>query len=279
MTACNDSQEPTSACAPIGPASARGTDVPTQWPLCLRTAHPRQSQEHCVDLGLWSQTNLVVNTDVISGRGASQHVRQLFLTQWNHGRKHQWGCAIVLTNSLIALAECRRECGPGRGGAQARFLKRQLSLPVCQWAGAHRPDLTGMDSSRWNQDRLHRARQPLGERLLRKLQQQAPRRAARWRDVLQPGRSPGHDRGLAAPLSRRAPARLARLPTSGARIHCHMRQNHRAVDERASCWKPALAHPNRGVKQRHALTLNLEHPSGVGQWDMDASGVRKDPYA
>jgi hypothetical protein len=41
----------------------------------------------------------------------------------------------------------------------------------------------------------------------------------------------------------------------------------------------ARAHPNRGVKQRHALTLNLDHPSGAGQWDMDASGVRKDPYA
>jgi len=41
----------------------------------------------------------------------------------------------------------------------------------------------------------------------------------------------------------------------------------------------ALAHPNRGVKQRHALTSNLDHPSGAGQRDMDASGVRKDPYA
>ena len=35
-------------------------------------------------------------------------------------------------------------------------------------------------------------------------------------------------------------------------------------DRASSLGKRALAHPNRGVRRRHALTLKLDHPSGAG---------------
>jgi putative transposase len=47
--------------------------------------------------------------------------------------------------------------------------------------------LAKMDCRRRLSDRLYRARQSVGERLLRELQQQAARRTARRRDLLQPG--------------------------------------------------------------------------------------------
>ena len=44
-------------------------------------------------------------------------------------------------------------------------------------------------------------------------------------------------------------------------------RRHRAMGDRASSFgKRALAHPNRGVRSRHALTLKLDHPSGAGQF-------------
>ena len=54
------------------------------------------------------------------------------------------------------------------------------------------PEFTANAVREWlaagrRQDALHRARQSLGERLLRKLQREASRRAARWRDLLHLG--------------------------------------------------------------------------------------------
>jgi hypothetical protein len=111
-------------------------------------------------------------------------------------------------------------------------------------------------------ERLHCARQTLGERLLREFQQQAARRAARRRDLLQPGRGPGTDRGLAAPIQRRTPhssinyrppAPESFIPRSGGIVP----------------WAPAPArsesarspYPNRGVRNRQALTSKLDHPA------------------
>ena len=37
------------------------------------------------------------------------------------------------------------------------------------------------------------------------------------------------------------------------------------MGERANRWARALAHPNRRVNERHALTLNLDHPKGADQ--------------
>jgi len=36
------------------------------------------------------------------------------------------------------------------------------------------------------------------------------------------------------------------------------------MGERASCGGRAVAHPNRGVRKRRALKLDLDHPSGAG---------------
>src|SRR6516162_9961415 len=53
------------------------------------------------------------------------------------------------------------------------------------------------------QDRLHRARQPLGERLHRELQRSPARRAARRRNLLHPPRGANRHRELAAALQAR----------------------------------------------------------------------------
>jgi len=55
-------------------------------------------------------------------------------------------------------------------------------------------------------DGPHRARQPVGERLRRGLQRQAPRRATRRRGFLLPGRGRGRDRGLATTPRHQTPA-------------------------------------------------------------------------
>src|SRR5215213_3453201 len=110
-----------------------------------------------------------------------------------------------------------------------------------------------MDHGGGCQGRLHRPRQPLGERLHRELQCPAPRRAARWRDLLQLARGPGRDRELETALQPGAPARLARLPGTGT--------------GGGPCATPASLtnHPGRGPTASHALTFTLDHPAGAGQ--------------
>jgi transposase InsO family protein len=58
--------------------------------------------------------------------------------------------------------------------------------------------------------------QPVGERVRGELQRPPARRAAGRRDLLHAARGRGGDRKLAAPLQRRTPARLARLPAARA---------------------------------------------------------------
>src|SRR3954464_9484268 len=110
-----------------------------------------------------------------------------------------------------------------------------------------------MDHGGGGQGRLHRPRQPLGERLHRELQRPAPRRAARRRDLLQLARGPGRDRELATALQPGAPACLARLPGTGT--------------GGGPCATPASLtnHPGRGPTTSHALTFNPDHPAGAGQ--------------
>lgn len=59
------------------------------------------------------------------------------------------------------------------------------------------------------------AQKAFGERLLRKLQREAPRRASGRRDLLQPRRSESPHRELAPALQHQAPALLARLQAAG----------------------------------------------------------------
>lgn len=68
-----------------------------------------------------------------------------------------------------------------------------------------------VDCSCRREDRVHRARKPLGERSLRKLQLKASRRTAQQRDLLQPRRGQGHHRGMATLLQHRATTLIARI--------------------------------------------------------------------
>src|SRR6478735_7435592 len=67
------------------------------------------------------------------------------------------------------------------------------------------------------QDALHRARQPMGERLLRKPQLEAPGRASERRDIHDAAGSSGADRELATTLQCRQAALVARLSAAGSR--------------------------------------------------------------
>ncbi len=92
--------------------------------------------------------------------------------------------------------------------------------------------------------------------LLRELQFQAPRRAVERRDLLQPGRGPDRDRVLAPTLQHKAPALIARLPSSGT--------TGGAVAGFATRTRYA-GHPKRGAKTCHALRLKPDHSMGAGQ--------------
>jgi transposase InsO family protein len=99
--------------------------------------------------------------------------------------------------------------------------------------------------------RVHRARKPLGERLLRELQLQAPRRAAERGGVLQHRRGEDRHRELATALQYTAPAleprlqaaRAARRALAGAAAFInHGRQADHALDlNRATKWGQAKA--------------------------------------
>src|SRR3954454_17103674 len=114
-----------------------------------------------------------------------------------------------------------------------------------------------MDHGGGCQGRLHRPRQPLGERLHRELQCPAPRRAARWRDLLQLARGPGRDRELETALQPGAPACLARLPGT-------------STGGGPSATPAGLtSHPGRGPTTSHALTFTPDHPVGAGHLTSD----------
>jgi transposase InsO family protein len=89
-----------------------------------------------------------------------------------------------------------------------------------------------------SQDCVHRARQPLGERLLRELQFQAPRRTAERGAVLQPRRGEDRHRELAPALQQAPPtleprlqaARTDRRAVAGCPALNDSRQAHDALD-------------------------------------------------
>src|SRR5471030_33598 len=91
--------------------------------------------------------------------------------------------------------------------------------PVGQWPRVRRQGSPSLARQGWREDAVHRAGQPLGERLLRELQLKAPRRAAQWRDLHDASRGPGADRELATALQCRQAALVARKPAAGAGSH------------------------------------------------------------
>ena len=151
-----------------------------------------------------------------------------------------------------------------------------------------------MDRRRRSQDRLHRARQPLGERLLRELQLQASRRAAERRDVLQPRRGEDRHRELAAALQYPAPALEPRLQAAGAVRHAvaggaasisHGRQADHALDlNRATKWGQATRRrriprrsllPEPGCRAAPAHRRNRVVNPQVHEHDAAPSGAKR----
>ena len=122
----------------------------------------------------------------------------------------------------------------------------------------------GTGSPPWAPDCLHRTRQSLGERLLRELQREAPRRAAQRRDLLQSGRGPDPDRELAPPLQYQAPAFIAGVSATGTGGHL--------VAGFATRSRFA-GHASRSAQTRHALRLKPDHPMGAGQGDPPCTGT------
>ncbi len=106
---------------------------------------------------------------------------------------------------------------------------------------------------------LHRARQPLGERLLRELQLEAPRRAAERGVVLQSRRGADRHRKLAPALQYPAPALEPRLQAA--------RAGRRALAGDAD-------HFNHGREADHALDLNR-----ATQWGQAIVGLPPEKWS
>ena len=130
------------------------------------------------------------------------------------------------------------------------------------------PRPCGLDRRGRRKDRLHRARQPMGERLLRELQRQAARRAAQWRDLLHPQGGPECHRRLALPLQQDPSALVARLQIAST-----------GSDAMAGSATPAsfAGHPDHGATAAPTLTFQTDHPMGAGQVDFGKSS--REPVA
>ena len=87
--------------------------------------------------------------------------------------------------------------------------------PLRQRPRVRRQGRAGMDCRRRCQDGLHRARQPLGERLHREFQRPPARRAAGRGDLLFAEGGPDRDRELATSLQCRPPTRVPWLSAAG----------------------------------------------------------------
>ena len=116
-------------------------------------------------------------------------------------------------------------------------------------------------TARRRENRLHRAGQPLGERLHRELQCALARRTPRRRDLLHAARGSDRHRELAAPLQRDSPACfawLSRSGTGGVRAELH---------RVAGCATPASSagHAPAGAETGAKLTFQPDHSVGADQ--------------
>ena len=105
------------------------------------------------------------------------------------------------------------------------------------------------------EDALHHPGIALGERLQRKLQRVIARRASKWRDLLQSGRSQSADRGLAAALQHNPTAQQPRLPTAGP--------GNRDTAIAAFRFRYAPPPAGNGQEGSNALTFNPDHLMGA----------------
>src|SRR5262245_48316693 len=129
--------------------------------------------------------------------------------------------------------------------------------PVRQRTGVPRQGSTGMDRGCRCQGRLHRARQPRGERVHRELQRSPARRAARRRNLLHSPRGPNRHRELAAALQHDQAARIARIQaaSSGGICPCLRRV--------AGCATPTGSAGHASATASLKLTFHLDHSVGA----------------
>ncbi len=99
---------------------------------------------------------------------------------------------------------------------------------------------------------------PWGKRLQRELQRLAARRTAQWRNLLQPRRGQGADRGVAASLQHRPPAQQPGLPPAGTG------GGETAIAGLRCRFAPPT--PGNGGGGDDALTINPDHPVGAAQY-------------
>lgn len=95
----------------------------------------------------------------------------------------------------------------------------------------------------------------MGERLLRELQLEAPRRAAGWRDLLLPRRGSRRDRAVARPLQYSAAPLVSGLSTARAGGHPLAAKAERDLSPVRACL---------GTEAYHALRLKPDRSIGAG---------------
>src|SRR6516165_499234 len=131
--------------------------------------------------------------------------------------------------------------------------------PVRQRTGVRRQGSTGMDRGCRCQDSLHRARQPLGERVHRELQRSPARRAARRRNLLHSPRGPNRHRELAAALQHDQAARIARIQAASTGGICP------CLRRVAGCATPTGSASHASATASLKLTFHLDYPVGANQ--------------
>lgn len=147
------------------------------------------------------------------------------------------------TTSSISLGPLHRE-----GSAGTHSIRQRTR--VCRSGRA------GMDYGSWSQDRLHCPRFTLGECLHRELQCAAPRRAARWRNLLHAGRGQDRYRELEAlPQHSPSPWFLGIQATSTRGLH--------PCTKAGGCASPTGSAARTGAETINELTSHPDHPMGA----------------
>lgn len=132
----------------------------------------------------------------------------------------------------------------------------------------------GVAGAAWYEDPVHRAGQPVGERLLRELQRQAQGRVPEAGDLLQPQGGSGDHRHLAGSLQPRAAALIPGLPATRARhnggdrtaaTHIH---NHAVGSQIA--WSKT---PFRSALQSHVAGLSTTRRGTLMALGMDGMNL------
>ena len=118
-----------------------------------------------------------------------------------------------------------------------------------KWSGVRGPRSSPVAGGHRGQDTVHRARQSVGERLLRIVQLQAARRVPQRRDLLLTQGGAGAGRTLAHPLQHHPASLFAGLPVARARDVASRDQN-RVWGSGKQTTLPTSPHPSTAERYR-----------------------------